>query len=182
MSALVLPYRGIWPRISPEAFLAPGAVIAGDVTIEAGANIWFGAVLRGDSAAITVGARTNIQDGCVLHTDTDTPCTVGANCSLGHGAVVHGATLEEGVLVGMRATVLNSAVVGAGCLIAAGALVAEGKRIPAHQLVMGVPGRVVRPVNEEERARVRDGVSHYLAYAQEYRAALAALPPTEPVG
>lgn len=171
---LVLPYHGVWPRVSPEAFIAPTAVIVGDVVIEAGASVWFGAVLRGDSAPIRVGARTNVQDNCVIHTDADTPCTIDADCSLGHGAVVHGATLEAGVLIGMHATVLNGAVVGAGCLVAAGALVAEGKHVPPGQVVMGVPGKVVRPVSEAERQRVRDGLGHYMHYAEEYRLALAA--------
>ncbi len=164
----ILPYHGIRPRIAEDAFIAPTAVVAGDVTIEAEANVWFGAVLRGDAAPIRVGARTNLQDNCVLHTDEGFPCIVGADCTIGHGAVVHGATLEDGVLVGMHATVLNGALIGAGCITAAGALVPEGKRFQAGQLIMGVPAKAVRPVSEAERQRSRDGVAHYLAYAREY--------------
>ncbi len=168
----VLPYRGVTPDIAEDVFIAPTAVIVGDVTIEAGANIWFGAVIRGDTAPIRIGARTNIQDNCTLHADENTPCTIGADCSLGHNSVVHGATIEDGVLVGMHATVLNQAVVEAGALVAAGALVPEGKRIPAGQLAVGVPAKVVRPVRDEERARMADGIQHYLGYVEEYDAAL----------
>lgn len=169
---LVLPYRGVWPRVAGDAFIAPTAVIVGDVTIESGANIWFGAVLRGDTAPIRIGSRTNVQDGCVLHTDEGAPATVGADCTLGHGAIVHGATIGDGTLVGMRATVLNLAVVGAGCLIAAATLVPEGKQFAPGQMVMGVPGKAIRAVTEAEQARIRDGVAHYLDYAREYAATL----------
>lgn len=172
---LVLPYGGVWPRISADAFVAPTAVIVGDVTIESGANIWFGAVLRGDAGPIRIGARSNVQDGCVLHTDAGAPATIGADCTLGHGAVAHGATIGDGTLVGMRATVLNHAVIGAGCLIAAATLIPEGKEFAPGQLIMGVPGKALRAVTEAEQARIRDGVAHYLAYAREYAAALADL-------
>ncbi|MGE5335377.1 MAG: gamma carbonic anhydrase family protein [Nitrososphaerota archaeon] len=171
---LVLPYRGIWPRIAADAFVAPTAVIVGDVVIESGANIWFGVVIRGDAAPIRIGPRTNVQDNCVLHTDEGAPATVGAECTLGHGAIVHGATIGDGALVGMRAAVLNRAEVGAGCLIAAAALVPEGKRIDPGQVVMGAPGKAVRPVTEAEQTRIREGVGHYLNYAREYAAAQAA--------
>ena len=170
---LVLPYGGVWPRIADDAFIAPTAVIVGDVTIESGANIWFGAVLRGDTAPIRIGARSNVQDGCMIHTDADAPATVGAECTLGHGAIVHGATIGDGTLVGMRATVLNLAVVGAGCLVAAATLVPEGKQFAPGQLIMGVPGKAIRALTEAEQGRIRDGVAHYLAYAREYAAALA---------
>jgi carbonic anhydrase/acetyltransferase-like protein (isoleucine patch superfamily) len=169
----VLPYRGIWPRIAADVFIAPTAYIVGDVTIASGASIWFGAVLRGDTAPITIGARTNVQDGCVLHTDEGAPASIGADCSLGHGAIVHGATIGDGTLVGMGATVLNLAVVGSGCLVAAATLIPERKQFAADQLVMGVPSKAVRPVTEDEQARIREGVEHYLAYAREYAAALA---------
>lgn len=164
----ILPYRGVWPTIAPDAFIAPTAVVAGDVVIASGASVWFGAVVRGDAAPIRIGARTNIQDNCVLHTDEGSPCVVGADCSLGHGAIVHGATLGDGVLIGMHATVLNGASIGDGSIVAAGALVAEGKQIEAARLVMGVPGRALRAVTEEERARTVRGVGNYLTYAREY--------------
>ncbi|MGZ6388330.1 MAG: gamma carbonic anhydrase family protein [Ktedonobacterales bacterium] len=164
----VLPYRGVWPTIAPDAFIAPTAVVAGDVVIASGASVWFGAVVRGDAAPIRIGERTNIQDNCVLHADEGSPCVIGADCSLGHGAIVHGAVLGDRVLVGMHATVLNGAHVGDGCIVAAGALVAEGKRIDGGHLIMGVPGRVLRAVSEEEVVRTMRGIEHYRTYAREY--------------
>jgi carbonic anhydrase/acetyltransferase-like protein (isoleucine patch superfamily) len=168
----VLSFRGVTPDIADDVFIAPTAVVVGNVTIEEGANIWFGAVIRGDTAPIRIGARTNIQDSCTLHADENSPCTIGADCSLGHNAVVHGATIKDGVLIGMHATVLNNAVVESGALVAAGALVPEGQRIPAGQLAVGVPAKVVRPVSDAERTRMADGIQHYLAYVEEYDAAL----------
>lgn len=164
----VLPYRGVWPTIAPDAFIAPTAVVAGDVVIASGASVWFGAVVRGDAAPIRIGERTNIQDNCVLHADEGSPCVIGADCSLGHGAIVHGAVLGDRVLVGMHATVLNDAHIGDGCIVAAGALVAEGKQIEGGRLIMGVPGRVLRAVSEEEVARTMRGIEHYRTYAREY--------------
>jgi carbonic anhydrase/acetyltransferase-like protein (isoleucine patch superfamily) len=165
----LLPYRGVWPTIAADAFIAPTATIIGDVTVEAGASVWFGAVIRGDVAPIRVGARSNVQDNCVLHADEDIPCEIGAECTLGHGAVVHGAKIADHTLIGMRTTVLNRAEVGAECILAAGTVIPEGKRIEPGQLVMGVPGKVVRPITEAERERIYDGVRHYAERAQEYR-------------
>ncbi|HEY7093931.1 MAG TPA: gamma carbonic anhydrase family protein [Ktedonobacterales bacterium] len=169
----VYPYRSVWPTVAEDAFIAPTAVLIGDVTVEAGASVWFGAVIRGDVAPIHIGARSNVQDNCVLHADEDIPCEIGADCTLGHGAVVHGATIGEHTLIGMRATVLNSAEVGAECILAAGTVIPEGKRIEFGQLVMGVPGKVVRPITNAERERIYDGVAHYAERAQEYRRMLA---------
>jgi carbonic anhydrase/acetyltransferase-like protein (isoleucine patch superfamily) len=168
----ILQYNGVWPVIAPDAFVAPTAVVAGNVTIEAGASVWFGAVVRGDSAPVRIGPRSNVQDNCVIHVDEGRPCVIGADCTLGHGAIAHGATLGDRVLIGIHASVLNGAVVGEDCIVAAGALVAEGKEIAAGSLVMGVPGKVIRPVSAEERTRSMDGVRHYLEYAQVYRMAL----------
>ncbi|MEO7001551.1 MAG: gamma carbonic anhydrase family protein [Ktedonobacterales bacterium] len=170
----ILPYKGVWPRIAADAFIAPTATIAGDVEIASEASVWFSAVIRGDTAPVRIGPRTNVQDGCVIHTDVDAPCEIGADCSLGHGAIVHGATLGDNVLIGMSATVLTGAVVEDGCVVAACALVAESKHIAAGQLVMGVPGKPARPVSDAERARMRDGIQHYLDYAREYAIALQA--------
>lgn len=169
----ILPFRETSPQIAADAFIAPTAVITGDVTIASGANIWFGAVIRGDVAPIRIGARTNVQDNCVLHADEGIPCEIGADCTLGHGAIVHGARIADGVLIGMRAAVLNNADIGAGCILASGTLVPEGRRIAAGQLVMGMPGKVVRPITEAERERIRTGVAHYLEHAREYARVLA---------
>jgi carbonic anhydrase/acetyltransferase-like protein (isoleucine patch superfamily) len=169
----VYPYRGVWPTVAEDAFIAPTAVLIGDVTVEAGASVWFGAVIRGDVAPIRIGARSNVQDNCVLHADEGIPCEISADCTLGHGVVVHGAKIGEHTLVGMRATVLNSAEVGAECILAAGTVIPEGKRIGAGQLIMGVPGRAVRAITEAERERIYNGVAHYAERAQEYRRMLA---------
>ena len=168
----ILPYNGQWPRIAPDAFVAPTAVIAGNVTIESGANIWFGAVVRADSDEIIIGRDTNVQDNCVLHTDAGAPCIIGEGCTLGHGAVVHGCRLGDRVLIGMHATVLSGAAVGSDSIVAAGAVVPEGRQIPDGMLAMGIPAKPLRPTTQEERQRASEGVQHYLDYARAYRDAL----------
>lgn len=156
--------------ISPSAFVAPTAVLLGQVTLAEEASVWFGAVLRGDLSPITIGAQSNVQDGCVLHVTRHHPVVIGRRVTLGHGAIVHGATLEDEVLVGIRATVMNGAVVGAGSLIGAGALVPENAVIPPGSLVLGMPGRVVRPVTEAQAESIREHAANYVAYARTYRA------------
>lgn len=149
------------PTIDPEAFIAEGAVIRGDVRIERNASIWYNAVLRGDVDSIAVGEGSNIQDGCVVHVDRGCPVRIGRNVTVGHGAIVHGCTIGDGTLVGMGAIILNGAVIGEGCIVGAGALVTQGKHIPAGTLVVGSPARTVRAVTPEER-------EHNLANAQLY--------------
>lgn len=177
---LVLPYGGVWPRIAPTAFVAPTAVIVGDVEIGEEASIWFGVVIRGDTAAIRIGARSNVQDNTVIHTDEGMPALIGADCSVGHASIVHGATVGDGSLIGMGATLLNRANVGAGCILAAGALLAEGKVVSDGQLAMGAPAKPVRAVTDAERERLRDGIAHYLDYARQYRANIASAARREP--
>jgi carbonic anhydrase/acetyltransferase-like protein (isoleucine patch superfamily) len=155
-------------KIHTTAYIAPGAVVLGDVSLGAEASLWFGVVARGDTAAIVIGPQTNIQDGSILHVDRGQPCILGARVSLGHGAIVHGATVEDDVLIGIRATVLGGVRIGRGSLIAAGALVAPGTNIPPNSLVMGVPGKVVRSTGEAEEARIRSTAEHYCAYARMY--------------
>ena len=164
------------PRPHPEkidatAFVAPGAVLIGDVSVGAEASLWFGVVVRGDTEEVIIGPQTNVQDGCILHADPGQPCVLGARVSLGHGAVVHAATVEDEALIGIRATVLNGARIGTGSLVAAGAVVTPGTVIPPHSLVMGMPARVVRAVNAAERERIRQTAEHYVAYARTYREA-----------
>jgi carbonic anhydrase/acetyltransferase-like protein (isoleucine patch superfamily) len=149
------------PTIADGAWVAPGATVVGAVTVGAGSSVWYGAVLRGDGDRITVGARTNIQDGCVLHTDPGFPLTLGDDISVGHRAVLHGCTVGDGALVGMGAVVLNGARIGPRCLVAAGALVLEGADIPAQSLVAGAPAKVRRPLTDEEAARLRDNATTY---------------------
>ncbi|WP_164104182.1 gamma carbonic anhydrase family protein [Candidatus Laterigemmans baculatus] len=155
--------------IDERAYVAPTAVIRGQVRIHAEASVWFGAVIRGDTERVEIGARTNVQDLAVLHADPGYPCQLGEDVTIGHAAVVHGATIESGVMIGIRAVVLNGAQIGQGSIVGAGAVVTEGAVIPPGSLVVGVPGRVVRPVNESNQARIREGAKHYVAAAARYR-------------
>jgi len=164
----LVPYAGQLPQVHPDAFVADGVILVGAVSVAAGASVWFGSVLRADGKPIAVGEGSNVQDGCVLHADPDFPVHVGAGVSLGHGAVVHGCTVGDDVLVGMGAVVLNGARVGAGSLIAAGTVVREGTEIPAASLVAGVPGQVRREVTDTETARIRDGAASYAERAAEW--------------
>jgi carbonic anhydrase/acetyltransferase-like protein (isoleucine patch superfamily) len=157
--------------IHPTAFVAPGAVLVGSVLVGPEASLWFGVVARGDLEQVVVGPQTNVQDGCILHADPGQPCVLKARVSLGHGAIVHAALVEEDSLIGIRATVLNGARIGAGSLVAAGAVIPPGMSIPPGSLVMGVPGRVVRPVNAADRERIRQTAEHYMTYARAYREA-----------
>jgi carbonic anhydrase/acetyltransferase-like protein (isoleucine patch superfamily) len=158
------------PSIHPSAFCAPGAHIYGDVTIGALAVVMFGVVLRAEDDRIEIGARTNIQDNSVLHCDEGIPCVVGSEATIGHMAVVHGATIGDHCLVGIGARALNNSVLGEGAWLAAGSLLPEGKEIPPWTLAMGTPARPVRELTDEEITRQRDGVGVYLEYAKAYRA------------
>jgi carbonic anhydrase/acetyltransferase-like protein (isoleucine patch superfamily) len=156
------------PRLAPDVFLAEGAVVAGDVEIGPRSSLWFHAVVRGDAESVRIGAETNLQDGAILHADPGFPCEIGARVTIGHGAVVHGAIVEDDVLIGMRAVVLNGVRIGAGSLIGAGAIVPEGRVIPPRSLVLGVPARVRRELSEDESARHRLAASHYVENARRY--------------
>ncbi|HHL21220.1 MAG TPA: gamma carbonic anhydrase family protein [Aliiroseovarius sp.] len=163
------------PDIADDAWIAPDAQVMGNVVLGQGASVWFGAVLRGDGEPIRIGARTNIQDLSVLHTDPGFGVTIGAGCTIGHRAILHGCTLEDNVLIGMGATILNGAHIGAGSLIGAGALVTEGKEIPPGSLVMGAPGRVVRELDPAAQDRLRASADHYAANAARFRTELKRL-------
>ncbi|ACQ79240.1 conserved hypothetical protein [Beutenbergia cavernae DSM 12333] len=172
---LVLPIGPRAPRVAATAWLAPSATVAGDVTLGDDVGVFYGAVLRGDSDAITIGARTNLQDGVVVHVDAGHPTLVGTDVTVGHRAVLHGCTVEDGCLIGMSATVMNDAVIGAGSLVAAGALVVAGTEVPPGSLVAGVPAKVRREVTDDERRYLTANAAHYVELAREHRAALAAL-------
>ena len=148
------------------AFIAGTAVVTGAVTLARNVSIWYGCVLRGDSAPISVGEMTNVQDGTIVHADTDVPNDIGAWNTIGHGAVVHGRRVGDGCLIGIRAVILGGAEVGDGCIIAAGAVVKENARIPARSLVAGVPGKVVRAVTDAELEMLRGHAAHYLDLAR----------------
>jgi carbonic anhydrase/acetyltransferase-like protein (isoleucine patch superfamily) len=155
-------------RVIQGCYIAEGAVVQGDAVLAPGVNIWFGSVLRADLARVTLGPRVNIQDGCVIHTDHDQPQTIEEGVVVGHRAVLHGTFIGRDTLVGMGALLLTGCEVGAECLIAAGTLITENRRIPARSVVMGVPGRIVREVTEEELRRTRAISAHYLELAQRY--------------
>lgn len=155
--------------VDSTAFIAPGAVVLGDVTIGADSSVWFGAVVRGDTEAIRIGRQTNVQDGCVLHADEGFPCTLGDRVTLGHGAIVHGATVEDECLIGMRAVVMNGAKIGKGSIVAVGSIVTEGTQIPPNSVAMGQPAKVRRETTERDRERIRHAAEHYVAAAKVYR-------------
>ena len=169
---MIYSLDGITPQIHPDAWIAPTAVIIGDVVVEAGANIWFGAVLRGDNERITVGEGSNVQENSVLHTDMGYPLTIGPDCTIGHKAMLHSCLIGRGSLVGMGATLLNRSEIGAGCLIGACALITEGKLIPEGSLVMGSPGKVVRSLDEVAQARLLASAQGYRANAARFRAGM----------
>ena len=169
--AHILTVRGATPRVHESVFLAPTAAITGDVEMAERSSAFYGVSVRGDSAPIRVGERTNLQDNVVLHADADFPCTLGAGVSVGHSAVVHGATVGDDCLIGMSATVMNGARIGAGSLVAAGALVLEGTEVPEGSLVAGMPATVRRPLTEEERAGLTVNARTYLELAAAHRAA-----------
>ena len=155
--------------IAPSAFVAPGATVLGDVTIGEASSIWFGAVIRGDCEAIRIGKRTNIQDLCVLHADPGYPCTLGDGVTVGHGAIVHGATVEDDVMIGMKAVVMNGAKIGRGSIVAVGAIVTEGTEVPPGSVVMGQPAKVKRAAEERDLVRIRHAAEHYVEAAEGYK-------------
>lgn len=157
------------PTVHPDAFVHSAAHVIGDVTLRARASVWPTAVLRGDTAGIVVGEDSNVQDGTIVHVDRGVPCTIGARVAIGHRAIVHGATIEDDVLIGMGAILLNRVIVGRGSIIGAGALCTEGMEVPPNSLVLGVPGRVVRETIDEEHARIRWTVESYLELQREHR-------------
>lgn len=181
--ALLLPHEGRWPRPDPEAWIAPGATLVGDVELGAGASVWYGCVLRGDVHHVRVGARTNVQDGCVLHVTRDRfPTEVGEEATLGHRAVVHGCRVGDGALVGIGAVVLDGAEIGEGALVGAGAVVTPGTRVPPRSLVLGTPARVVRELEDAERTSQRERALRYVETAREHARAIASAWPARKEG
>lgn len=158
----------LFRRTSAGVYLAHNATVYGDVTIGEGASFWFGAVVRGDVAAIRIGARTNVQDNAVIHCDSNVPNEIGEDVTIGHGAIVHGKTIGRGSLIGMGATILGQTVIGEECLIAAGCVVPPGLVVPDRKLVMGVPGKIVRDVSEKDLQYMRWLAGHYVQLAQKH--------------
>jgi carbonic anhydrase/acetyltransferase-like protein (isoleucine patch superfamily) len=163
--ASVLAVEDRSPNLHPSAFVASGARVIGAVTLGEGASVWYNAVLRADSAPITVGAGSNLQDNVSVHVDAGHPVVIGDNVSVGHNAVVHGCTIGDGSLIGMGSVVLSGAVIGGGCLIAGGAVVLEGTVVPDGSLVAGVPAKVRRPLTDEERTGLRRNADTYRAHS-----------------
>jgi len=168
-----IDFEGVTPQVPETAWAAPNATLLGKVTLGESASVFYSAVLRGDMDTITIGERSNIQDGCVAHTDPGHPVVVGAGVSVGHRAVLHGCTVEDDCLIGMGAVVLNGAVVGAGSLVAAGAVVTEGMQIPPGSLVAGVPAKVRKELDEEAIESLRQNARTYVDLAARHREATA---------
>lgn len=173
--ANLLPHGGELPAVAPSAWVAPGAFVIGAVELGADSSVWYGAVLRGDTEPVRIGARTNVQDGCVLHADPGFPATVGEGCVVGHNAVVHGCEVGDGCLVGMGATILNGAKIGAGSIVAAGAVVPEGREFPPRSLVVGVPAKRVGDVADEQAQDIERGAREYVERAAAHRDSLRAV-------
>lgn len=157
------------PQLADSVWVAPNATVIGDVRLAANVSIWWNAVLRGDNDPIAIGENSNIQDGSVLHTDEGVPMHLGRDITVGHLVMLHGCTVGDGSLIGIKSVILNGAVIGKYCLIGANTLIPEGKVIPDRSLVMGSPGKVVRELNDEQVARIAHAAAHYVHNAQRYR-------------
>lgn len=165
---MIREFKGIRPKVHPDAILLAPCTVIGDVEIAAEASVWFGAVIRGDVGPVRIGARSNVQDGALLHETSDySHCIVGEDVTIGHGAIVHGAILKDRCLIGMGAIILDNAVVGHDCLVGAGALVPEGMVIPDGHLAIGVPAKVKRPLTPEEVRSLKESAAHYVQYAKQ---------------
>lgn len=161
--------KGKFPQVHESAYTAPGAQLIGNIVLKKDTSVWFNAVLRGDNEEITVSEHSNVQDGAVVHVDEGFPVYIGQNVTIGHNAIIHGCTLEDDVLIGMGATVLNGAVIGKGALVAAGALVPEGKVVEPGTLVAGVPAKEIRKLSEDHIERTKDGAKHYVENGRLYK-------------
>ncbi len=167
---MIYPYQGVWPTIHPSAFITDQVTIVGDVTIGEDVSIWFGTVIRGDVAPITIGRGTNIQDNCTLHVTWNTyPLVLGEDVTVGHAVTLHGCTIGDRALLGMGAVILDAAVVEPESLVAAGTLVREKFVVPTGRLVAGVPGKVVRELTDKEKAYLPKSATNYRHYVDEYR-------------
>lgn len=170
--SMIADFGDLSPRLAPEAYVAPGAMVLGAVSLGRGTSIWFNAVVRADNDEIVIGDETNIQDLAMVHTDAGIPMRIGRGVTVGHKAVLHGCSVGDGSLIGINAVILNRAQIGEECLIGAGALVTEGKIVPPRSLVLGQPGKVVRELTSEEINSLKASAAHYAAKAQEFRARL----------
>lgn len=166
----MLGFQGKWPQLHPSVYVAEGAKLIGEVSVAEQSTIWFNVVLRGDLAPIRIGARTNIQDGCIGHVNKDMPLIIGDGVSIGHGAIVHGCRIGDGTLIGMGAIILNEAEIGEYALVGAGSLVTERTQIPPYTLALGSPAKVVRELNERDLERMKTTAHSYVIKGSEYSA------------
>ena len=173
--AIILPYKGAWPEIADSAFVAPGAVVIGNVTIGDEVSIWFNTTVRGDIAPITIGARSNVQDGTLVHVNEDAPVVIGEDVTIGHTAIVHGTTIGDRTLIGMGAIIMSYSEVGAGCVIAAGALISERTVVEPGTVMVGVPAKPRGPLGESQRAHLEGINGRYVDVSQVYKRELGAL-------
>ncbi len=156
------------PQLDTESWVAPNAIVIGDVRLARNASIWWNATLRGDNDPIRIGENSNIQDNCVLHTDEGVPLSIGRDVTVGHLVMLHGCTVGDGSLIGIGSVLLNHVVIGTGCIVGANTLIPEGKVFPDHSLIVGSPGKVVRHLSDEEVARLKHSAEHYVANWQRY--------------
>lgn len=169
MNGPLYPYKSVWPRLSGQVYLAPGARLVGDVTVGHGSSVWFNSVIRGDDAAISIGRYTNIQDGTIIHVqEGGQAARLGDSVTVGHNVVIHGCTVGSNCLIGMGAIILTGAVIGDNCIVGAGALIPEGRNIPAGSLVVGAPGRVIRKITDQQIAEIRESARRYHLKALNY--------------
>ncbi len=166
---IILPYKGIWPTIADDVYVAPGAVITGDVTIGAGSSVWFGTVIRGDVMPVTIGERTNIQDNSVIHVTRKVgPTVIGSGVTIGHAVMLHACTIEDNAFIGMRATMLDHSVVRSGGMLAAGAMLTPRKEVGSGELWTGSPASLKRPMTQDEQAFIPISADNYVRLSREY--------------
>lgn len=173
--AIILPYKGAWPQIADTAFVAPGAVVIGNVTIGDEVSIWFNTTVRGDIAPISIGARSNVQDGTLVHVNEDAPVVVGEDVTIGHTAIIHGTTIGDRTLIGMGAIIMSYTEVGSGCVIAAGALISERTVVEDGTVMVGVPAKPRGPLGESQRAHLEGIHGRYVEVSQVYKQELGDL-------
>ena len=162
------------PQIDPQSWIAPNAIVIGDVHLARNASVWWNATVRGDNDPIHIGENSNVQDNCVLHTDEGVPLTIGRDVTIGHLVMLHGCTIGDGALIGIGSVLLNHAVIGRGCIVGANTLIPEGKVFPEHSLIVGSPGKVIRQLRDEEVASLQHSADHYVANWQRYLRELTA--------
>lgn len=173
--SIILPFEGNWPVIADDAFIAPGAVVIGNVTIGSQSSVWFNAVVRGDIAPISIGDRSSVQDCTVVHVNRDAPTTIGNDVTIGHTALVHGTTIHDGALIGMGATIMSYSEIGAGAVIAAGALITERFQVPAGAVMVGMPAKQRSELDEKQAAHLAGIPGRYVNVSRQYIAEMKEL-------